>query len=83
MTTPKEKPMTNIENIIERLDGYQEIPDMDAACQRDFADAAKALRKMQHALVTLRDLRINENDPIGQQAHMVIFLINPTLEGEL
>lgn len=34
-------------DILERLDGYQEIADMDHRCQSDMADAAREIRRLR------------------------------------
>lgn len=39
----------NITNELNRIDQYQEIPDMDAGCQRDFAILAKIVRDCHRA----------------------------------
>lgn len=42
--------MTTERDIVERMKGYQEIPDMDHACQRDFAAAASEITRLRTEL---------------------------------
>lgn len=51
----------SMSDIVKRLDGYAEIPDMDRNCQRDIYEAAaeiRTLRSQVAALTTQRDAMV-------------------------